>query len=286
MVVFQNVCSINQLSSMLRNHHHYLLPYLILAVITLTRGLVIEGPMQCSTQINDIGPGQAWNLTVPCARCVSAELQLANGSIRSLPTVSAGCASATNQTDLQLYLSDTVPLGSLNMTVFCSLDAPTCYSFRVKASNEKIPSQDYSLKEVCSQDNTTATTMNINQSSHSAPPGAGSNSQAPSQLAPTEASSTGQASASGSGPAGNGAPLPSTQPASTEAGSTGQASAPGSGPAGNGAPLPSTQPASTEAGSIAQASAPGSGPPLPSQPAAMGSPSITPPPQSTCLCSA
>jgi len=277
-----------------RNYHH-LVPYVILALGTYVRGFVNETPNQCSTQVVDLPPGQEYNLTIPCAKYVSADIQLSNGSIISLPAGATDCASTATQTDLQLYLSDTAPQGSLNLTIFCQNVAPVCYSFRVEAPNQSTQKHDYSLQEVCSLNNATVHTnsSSLGQAQAMPPntqdsglaagatatgssPSAGSlgqplNSGVPAVASPTDSGSQplsqvqpAGATPTGSSPSGGS----SASPGSSSIAVTQNASAPGGGASSTTAPPPGNGQA------IAASGGPVAGGPSGSSP------------KSTCLCTA
>ena len=296
-VLFQQCLFPNHSMLLKHRNYHHLVPYVILALGTYVRGFVNETPNQCSTQVVDLPPGQEYNLTIPCAKYVSADIQLSNGSIISLPTGATDCASTATQTDLQLYLSDTAPQGSLNLTIFCQNVAPVCYSFRVEAPNQSTQKHDYSLREVCSLNNATVRTNSSSLGQAQAMPpntqdsglaagatatgsspsavslGQPLNSGDPAVASPTDSGSQplsqvqpAGATPTGSSPSGGS----SASPGSSSIAVTQNASAPGGGASSTTAPPPRNGQAMAASGGPALAGGP-SGP-------------TSSYPQSTCLC--
>jgi len=262
-------------------NHHRLVSYVFLALGTYVRGFIGETTNQCSTQVVDLAPGQEHNLTIPCAKYVSADLQFPNGTITLLSPGAIECASTATQTDLQLYLSDSAPQGSLNLTIFCLSAAPVCYSFNVEAPNQSTPKHDYSLRQVCSLNNATAGTNSSSLGQAQAMPGlaAGSSSSLTASSgqplnpgAPVGANPTD----SGSQPLSQGMPAGATPTGSSlSAGSSGQGL-----PAGASTSIAATQSASSVIGGGASPTTtapPGNIAGGPSGPASSS-------PQSTCLC--
>lgn len=263
----------------------YRLYYSLYLTLSLVAGLVSETPNQCSRQVIDPTPGQDYNLTVPCAKCISTELQFSNGSITSLPVVSAGCAPTT-QTDLQLRLSDSVPQGSLNMTIFCLNSAPLCYSFNVVRSLNSTSRQGSLLSEVCSQDNRTLSAAP--SPSETQIQGTYPSAQVPSPFGnPSERPSQGIPEAGSTSISPNGTPL-GTTPANVGHG-TNQETSTMLNPQGSGQTI-DTQGPTIPSQSVATATAmlPGNGQTLAGQsPATAGTATNSTSdtfPKSTCLC--
>jgi hypothetical protein len=286
-VLFNNICHL--IHSMLLNHHR-LVSYVVLALSTYVRGFVSETTNQCSTQVVDLAPGQEHNLTIPCAKYVSADLQFPNGTVTLLSPGAIECASTATQTDLQLYLSDSAPQGSLNLTIFCLSAAPVCYSFNVEAPNQSTQKHDYSLRQVCSLNNaTTGTNSSLLGQPQAMPPNkqdsglaagssgslTASSGQPVNPGAPVGANPTD----SGSQPLSQGMPAGATPTGSSlSAGSSGQGTQSASAVLGGGASPTTTAPPGN-----GQAMAPSSGS---LQSAIAGGPSgpASSSPQSTCLC--
>lgn len=133
-----------------RKRHTYfiLFVFLIRNVLSLT----VNPSNECSTQVVAIAAGESHSLVVPCTRYINAELQLSNGKLISIPAPNVTCIKKTEKTILSLGLSDKIPTGPLNLTIFCQFVAPTCYSFAIEPSkNQPLPlnTQNY-VREICS----------------------------------------------------------------------------------------------------------------------------------------
>lgn len=99
---------------------------------------------------NELYAGGLFDISIPNVNCSNAELQFDDGTFQSFPVGPPLCTNTSGTSLFSLALASNIPLGSLNLTVFCNRVAPVCLSFIVQGpTNQSQTRSQYTMQGVC-----------------------------------------------------------------------------------------------------------------------------------------